>query len=222
MKPTFESLMGSTMPEGITASQENFKVGDYSFSYESLVPTEVAKPTQEMEFNVKCTLTDPEVLKKLGVYVDIEQWSTFIEPTATRPTKGSMRVRRTTQTNGQSAYTSTDKLFVNKEDANGFSHRTEHTVEITKEHFDTRKLLHDSGQIKRRYTLKCEVEGPFNGYEWEIDIFYSKDGQLSNACMIEMEVNEKIDQEMPIPEGFTKMTPVQEQVAKDSVFTITQ
>ncbi len=221
MKISFEDLCKDDAVVGSTESRD-LSVQDYSFSYESLEPTAVAKPTQEMEFNVKCSLTDPEILKTLGVYVDIEQWSTFVEPTATRKTKGTFRVRRTTQMNGQSEYTSTDKLFIEKENSLGYSHRTEHNVVITKEHFDTRKLLHDSGQIKRRYTLRCDLEGPFNGYTWEIDIFYSKDGQLSNACMIEMEVKEKIDQEMPIPVGFTKMTPVQEQVAKDTIFTILQ
>jgi CYTH domain-containing protein len=220
MNFSFESMVAKSGE--VKDNQLDIHQDSYSFSYESLIPTEVAKPTQEMEFNVKCSLVDTEVLKTLGVYVDIEQWTTFIDPTNSRPTKGSMRVRKTTKENGGSTYTSTDKLFISKEDSNGYSHRTEHEVIITKEHFDTRKLMHDSGQIKRRYQLKCTIEGPFNGYTWDIDIFYNKDGTLTNACMIEMEVNEKIDQEMPIPEGFAKMTPIQEEVAKQSVFTILQ
>lgn len=220
MNFSFESLVAGNNDK--VEDKLNLKEESYSFSYESLVPTEVAKPTQEMEFNVKCSLVDIEILKTLGTYIDIEQWSTYVEPTATRPTKGSMRVRKATKENGESTYTSTDKLFVEKENSNGYSHRTEHETIITKEHFDTRKLMHDSGQIKRRYQLKCTQEGPFNGYTWDIDIFYSKDGTLTNACMIEMEVNEKIDQEMPIPEGFVKMTPIQEEVAKQNIFTIFQ
>lgn len=192
----------------------------YVFSYESIAPTEVAQPVNEMEFNVKATLVDPLFLKELGSYVDIEQWTTMINPTPTRPTKGSMRVRRTTNPTGVSEYTSTDKLLVQSTDNHGYSHRLEHTVQISKEHFDLRKLITNSGQIKRRYTVKCELDGPFKGYNWEIDIFYTKDGELTNCCMVEMEVNEKIDKEMPLPNGFEKMTEMQIQVAKQKIFSI--
>ena len=183
---TFESMLRKEVSNEITSSPVNF-------SYESLNPTDVAKPTEEKEYNVKCTLIDQNVLSTLGRYIDIEQWTIFIESTVNRPTKGSSRVRKET-TDGNVMYTATDKLLIEKDGSIGYSHRTEHTLEITKEHFDTRKMLSDEGQIKRRYKLKCDLEGPFKGVDWIIDIFYTKDGQLSTACAIEMEVNSKIEE----------------------------
>lgn len=207
-----------------TLIEDNNKLQDfshYAFAYESLDPREITKPTKELEYNVKCYLTNPDVLNEYSNYTDIEQWTINIDKTPAKPSKGSSRVRKTTTAQGVSQYTLTDKLLVQATDENGFSSRAEHTVEITKEHFDIRKLLTETGQIKRRYSKVCDIEGPFKGYTWEIDIFYNKDGTLSNTCMIEMEVNEKIDQDMPIPEGFTLMTQEQIAIARQSIFSIT-
>lgn len=213
-KYSFESLVLATTEDSSSR---------YSFSYESLSADGMTKQETEIEYSTACMLVDKDALSTFGVYVDIEQWTTSIE-VPVYSLKGSMRVRRTTEMNGQSQYELTDKIRLVKDHANdtgAFKHSQEYTVSISKEHFNVRKLMHPTGQIKRRYRVLCDLNGDFKGCYWDIDIFYQKSGELSDCAVVEIEVPKAVDSEMPLPPGFEKMTDIQYKIAKQSVFQIT-
>jgi CYTH domain-containing protein len=150
----------------------------------------------EMEYVFFGKIVDMSELEKAEGSETHEQWELRRFPKEGQRYHGAIRVRKTSSTTGRGKtdYELTLKTIDSESNVIG---KQETEIDVTPDMFDQFRRLAANGMIKTRYFFPFQHED--QNLIWEVDVFKGRNGETSEWCKIDLEVQKPLSTIPPFP-----------------------
>lgn len=155
----------------------------------------------EMEYVFFGKIVDMSELDKSDGSEAHEQWELRRFQKDDQRYYGSIRVRKTSSTigRGKADYELTIKTIDSESNVIG---KQETEIDVTPDMFDQFRCLAANGMIKTRYFFPFQHED--QDLIWEVDVFKGRNGETSQWCKIDLEVQKPLSTIPPFPIQLTE------------------